>query len=337
VKVLVTGGAGYIGSAAVHRLSSIGHDVVVVDNLFQGHQQALPQGVQFALVDITDVEGMRRILAEAEADAVMHFAALTIAPESVRDPAPYWQTNAAGTMNLLNAMREFDVRTLVVSSTAAVYGVPEVTPVMEASALDPINPYGASKLAAEFAVQNFAQAYGISTAILRYFNVAGATATSGEDHRPETHLIPSALDAAAGRREPLPIYGTDFPTPDGTAIRDYVHIEDLVDAHMLALDRLRAGSVSLGAFNLGTREGASVRQVLEAVERAVGRPVPVEFSERRPGDPPILIADATRARESLGWEPVRSSLDEMVASAWEWRAVHPHGYETDPDEFPVRD
>jgi UDP-glucose 4-epimerase len=327
VRVAVTGGAGYIGSTAVARLVARRDDVVVIDNLINGHEQALPDGVLLARIDICDRSAVMSALHQFRPDAVLHFAALTIAPESVRDPAPYWRVNTGGTLSVLDAMREAGVKAIVFSSTAAVYGNPEQIPIAENAALQPINPYGASKLAAERAVASYADAYGLAYAALRYFNVAGATAEVGEDHRPETHLIPSALDAAAGWREPLSVFGTDFPTTDGTAIRDYVHVEDLIDAHLLALDRVVAGGNSLGALNLGTRGGASVREVLDAVERVTGTPVPTVYAGRRPGDPAILVADASMANQVLGWEPQRSHLDEMVSSAWAWRQRFPGGYE----------
>jgi UDP-glucose 4-epimerase len=331
VRVVVTGGAGYIGSTAVARLAARGDDVVAIDNLSQGHAQALPSGVPLARLDICNLSAVTSTLHDFRPDALLHFAALTIAPESVRDPAPYWRVNTGGTLNVLDAMRDAGVPAIVFSSTAAVYGTPEQIPISEDAPLRPINPYGASKLAAERAVASYAEAYGLAYAALRYFNVAGASGAIGEDHRPETHLIPSALDAAAGWRLPLSLFGTDFPTPDGTAIRDYVHVEDLIDAHLLALDRVVAGDNSLGPINLGTRGGASVRQVLDAVERVTGTPVPTRYAGRRPGDPAILVADASRAEKILGWQPRRSRLDEMVTSAWHWRQRFPRGYDMSAD------
>lgn len=326
MRILVTGGAGYIGSIAVHNLVSRGDDVVVIDNLSQGHLAPLAKSVVVRNADIRDRTVLTQILREFEVEAVLHFAALTIAPESVRDPAPYWSVNTDGTLALLDAMRETGVSRLVMSSTAAVYGTPSQSPISETASLLPINPYGASKLAGEFAAASYSQAYGITYAALRYFNVAGAIGDIGEDHRPETHLIPSALDAVAGRRPPLSIFGTDYPTPDGTAIRDYVHVQDLIDAHLAALAELDRGRISLGAINLGSREGASVKEVLAAVERVTGTPVPAEFADRRAGYPPRLVADAARAQQILNWTPRRSTLDEMVGSAWSWRQRFPNGY-----------
>ncbi|MEZ4563798.1 MAG: UDP-glucose 4-epimerase GalE [Thermomicrobiales bacterium] len=325
VKIVVTGGAGYIGSAATHRLAAGGHDVLVIDNLHQGTSPS-PAGACFASSRYHRRSCPARGCVRIPAWKAMHFAALTIAPESVIDPAPYWRVNLAGTLNLLDAMRAAGTSKLVFSSTAAVYGVPEHLPVKEDAAKNPINPYGAAKLAAEEAIATYAQAYDFSTAVLRYFNVAGASDAIGEDHAPETHLIPNVLFAAAGRAPALTVFGTDFPTRDGTAIRDYVHVLDLADAHMLALEALQREKGALGAFNLGTRDGATVREVVETVERVTGENVPIQFADRRPGDPPVLIADSTRARTVLGWEPERSTLDEMVASAWRWFQANPGGY-----------
>jgi UDP-glucose-4-epimerase GalE len=326
MRIVVTGGAGYIGSVAVQRLAERGDDVVVFDNLAKGHRHAVPDEIPFEPVDVQDGRGFSQALCRHQPEAVLHFAALTIAPDSVRDPGPYWRTNTVGTLHLCEAMRQAGVGTAVLSSTAAVYGNPPESPLAEDAPLRPINPYGASKLAAERIAASYADAYGLRYAALRYFNVAGATADRGEDHRPETHLIPRALAAALDGAEPLTVYGTDFPTADGTAIRDYVHVADLIDAHLLSLDRMCQTGESLGPINLGTRAGASVREVLAAVERVTGKPVPAVYADCRPGDPAILIADATRAREILGWAPRRSTLDEMIASARAWRTRFPLGY-----------
>lgn len=326
MKVLVTGGAGYIGSVTSHRLLAHGAEVVALDNLAQGHRAALPATIPFEQVDVTDREAVLAVMRKHQPDAVLHFAALTIAPESVRQPANYWRVNTVGVLGLLDAMLDVGCAMIVFSSTAAVYGSPEIIPVREDAPLSPINPYGASKLAAERAIASYAEAYGLAYAALRYFNVAGAMQEIGEDHTPETHLIPNVLDAAMGRRDGLSLYGTDFPTPDGTAIRDYVHVVDLAEAHILALDLLHANGRSLGAINLGTREGASVLQVVQAVEQVTGLAVPVSFAERRPGDPAILIADGSKAASLLGWQAQHSTLEEMVDSAWQWRRRYPHGY-----------
>jgi UDP-glucose 4-epimerase len=328
LKVLITGGAGYIGSVAAHRLIDRGANVVVVDNLAHGHLAALPCGAAWEHADIVDRDTILAVMLAHRPDAVLHFAALTIAPESVRNPAPYWRANAGGTVTLLDAMRDAAVPVIVASSTAAVYGVPTTIPIVEDEPLAPINPYGASKLAAEMAIRSYGEAYGISFALLRYFNVAGAAANAGEDHRPETHLIPNAIAAALGKRDALTIFGTDFPTKDGTAIRDYVHVEDLVDAHLHAIDALLDTRQSLPPLNLGTREGASVRDVVGAVERVTGLSVPVVYQDRRPGDPPVLVADARRASAILGWTPMRSTLEQMIDSAWRWQLRYPDGYKT---------
>ena len=302
MKVLITGGAGYIGSVAAHRLIDRGAVVVVVDNLAQGHLAALPRGAAWKHVDILDRDAILAVMLAHRPDAVLHFAALTIAPESVRNPAPYWQTNAGGTVTLLDAMREAAVPVIVASSTAAVYGVPKTIPIVEDEPLAPINPYGASKLAAEMAIRSFGEAYGISFALLRYFNVAGAAANAGEDHRPETHLIPNAIDAALGKRDALTIFGTDFPTNDGTAIRDYVHVEDLVDAHLLAIDALaRYAPVATSAESRdqGGRVGSRCASVLSNAS-----PVSPFPSSTRTAVPAIHRSSwptlVERARSSVG-------------------------------------
>lgn len=323
MRVLVTGGAGYIGSVAVAALRARGDEVSVLDSLWRGHRAALPSDVPFYGVDLSDGSKVEAALAEARPDAVLHFAAATLVPESVREPALYFSVNVGGSLHLLNAMLETGADRIVFSSTAAVYGSPQSLPIKEGDPKLPINPYGQSKWMVEQILAAYAAAYDLRYAALRYFNVAGATETLGEDHDPETHVIPVALQTALGLRDAFGIYGTDYRTPDGTAIRDYVHVRDLVDAHLRALDRL---DDSLGAINLGTRDGLSVRQIVESVERVTGRPLPVRLEPRRAGDPPSLIADSTRAREILGWEPRHSTVDEMVASAWSWLQRHPAGY-----------
>lgn len=328
MRVLVTGGAGYIGSVAVEKLLAAGHDVTVLDNLWRGHPKSVSPQAKLVRADLQDADGLCKALTETAPEAVMHFAAATLVGESVAQPGRYFATNVTGGINLLNAMHEASVNVLVFSSTAAVYGMPDQIPIPEDAPKAPINPYGLSKLMVEQMLPWHAGAWGLRYACLRYFNVAGATEEHGEDHDPETHLIPVALLAAMGRRDPLQVFGTDYDTPDGTAIRDYVHVEDLVDAHLLALDRLcQANAEPLGAFNLGTRDGFSVREVIAAVERVTGLDVPRVESPRRPGDPPVLIADSTRAREVLGWNPTRSTLDQMIGSAYRWMRAHPRGYE----------
>jgi UDP-glucose 4-epimerase len=326
MRILVTGGAGYIGSVAVELLLARGDEVVVLDNLWRGHAAAVPAGVETITADLRDADAVREAVFNVQPDAVMHYAAATIVPESVADPATYYAINTIGSHNLLKAMNEAGVRRLVFSSTAAVYGVPAVVPIREDAPTVPINPYGHSKLIVEQMLAWHAAAYGLRYVAFRYFNVAGATSIHGEHHGPETHVIPVALLTLLGKRDCFKVFGTDYPTPDGTAIRDYVHVVDLVEAHLLALGKLDEG---LGAFNLGSRDGFSVKQIVDAVERVSGRSLPVEYAPRREGDPPVLIADSSRARSVLGWQPTRSTLDEMIGSAWDWFQRHPDGYGRD--------
>jgi UDP-glucose 4-epimerase len=323
MRILVTGGAGYIGSVAVELLAERGDEVVVLDNFWRGHGAAVPPGVEAVTADIRDADAVRKAVFSARPDAVMHFAAATIVPESVSDPATYFAINTVGSHNLLSAMNEAGVRRFVFSSTAAVYGVPKSSPVAEDAPTQPINPYGHSKLMVEQMLACHATAYGLRYVAFRYFNVAGATQSHGEDHGPETHVIPVALLTLLGKRDCFKVFGTDYETPDGTAIRDYVHVVDLAEAHLLALDKLDQG---LGALNLGSRDGFSVRQIVDAVERITGRTLPVEYGPRREGDPPILVADSSRAQNLLGWKPRRSTLDEMIGSSWEWFQRNPQGY-----------
>lgn len=326
MRVVVTGGAGYIGSVAVARLAELGHEPVVIDSFWRGHRGAVADQVTIRDVDLRDADRVRDALIDIRPDAVMHFAAATLVGESVQQPSDYFINNLEGAMHLLAGMQASGTTRLVFSSTAAVYGEPETVPISETATTEPINPYGRSKLMIEQMLPWHEQAWGLKYATFRYFNVAGATALQGEDHDPETHLIPAALQTLLGLRPHLALYGTDYPTPDGTAIRDYVHVSDLVDAHILALAKL---DNTLGPMNLGTRDGFSVRQVIDAVERVTGQKLSVETAPRRPGDPPVLIADASRVRQVLGWNPSRSTLDEMVASAWSWMQHHPRGYASD--------
>jgi UDP-glucose 4-epimerase len=323
MRILVTGGAGYIGSVAVELLVAKGDEVVVLDNLWRGHAGAVPAGVETITADMRDAAAIRAAVFETKPDAVMHFAAATIVPESVADPATYFAVNTVGSHHLLTAMHEAGVKRFVFSSTAAVYGIPETIPVTEDAPTRPINPYGHSKLMVEQMLDCHAAAYGLNYVAFRYFNVSGATESHGEDHGPETHVIPVALLTLLGKRDCFKVFGTDYDTPDGTAIRDYVHVIDLAEAHLLALDKLDR---PLGAYNLGSRDGFSVRQIVEAVERVTGRALPVEYGPRREGDPPILIADSSRAQAELGWRPKRSTLDEMIGSSWDWFQRNPRGY-----------
>ncbi len=323
MHVLVTGGGGYIGSIAAEQLIARGHDVTVIDSFTRGHRAAVPAEAASVECDLRFPDAVAQAVRDASPDAIMHFAALTLVPESVQQPGRYFGTNTCGGLNLLNAAAASDVTRFVFSSTAAVYGEPTHLPISERAPTEPINPYGRSKLMTEQMLNIFAERYGINHAMFRYFNVAGASAERGEDHDPETHLIPVALQALMGKRDSFTIFGTDYATPDGTAIRDYVHVLDLIDAHIAAVEALDR---PLGAMNLGTANGFSVQQIVDAVERVTGRSLPLNNGDRRAGDPPALVADSTKARETLGWEPSRSTLDEMIGSAWEWFQRYPNGY-----------
>ena len=321
MRTVVTGGAGYIGSVVAKQLLAAGHDVVVLDDLSRGHAAAVPSGAAHADVSLLDGDALAAPLEGV--DAVLHFAALARVAESVEHPERYWRNNVAGTLNLLDAMRAAGIRRLVFSSTCATYGEPETVPIPEDEPTAPVNAYGASKLAVDLMIRDECRAHGLAAASLRYFNVAGASGELGEDHKPETHLIPLILHAAAGARERISVFGTDYPTRDGTAVRDYIHIEDLGEAHLLALDRLVAGGHRV--YNLGTGDGYTVREVIEAARRVTGREIPVRDEGRRAGDPPELVAANARARAELGWEP-RRGLDEMIGDAWAWQQAHPQGY-----------
>jgi UDP-glucose 4-epimerase len=326
VRVLVTGAAGYIGSVTVERLLETGHEVVALDNLWRGHEKALGRDVQLVQVDLRDAIQTSSAVKSSNAEAVMHFAAATLVGESVKNPIDYFAVNVVGSHNLFSATLEAGIKRFVLSSTAAVYGVPETIPILESSPSNPINPYGRSKLIVEQMLEWHSRVYGLNYAAMRYFNVAGATKNHGEDHRPETHVIPVALASLLDNQGVFRVFGTDYPTPDGTAIRDYVHVVDLADAHLLALDQLDR---PLGAFNLGTREGFSVMEIVKGVEGVTERTLTLELSGRRAGDPPVLIADSSRARQELGWNPTRSTLEDMIGSAWHWMQSHPHGYCTE--------
>jgi UDP-glucose 4-epimerase len=321
MRILVTGGAGYIGSVVAKQLLEAGHDVVVLDDLSRGHAAALPSGAAHANVSLLDPGALDEPLAGV--GAVLHFAALALVAESVEHPERYWRNNVVGTLNLLDAMRAHGVGRLVFSSTCATYGAPENIPIAEDEPTAPVNSYGASKLAVDLMIRDECEAHGLAAASLRYFNVAGASGELGEDHEPETHLIPLVLRAAAGAREHVNVFGTDYPTRDGTAVRDYIHVEDLGAAHLLALDALEPGTHRI--LNLGTGHGYTVREVIDAARRVTGRAIAVREEGRRPGDPPELVAANARAREVLGWEPQRG-LEAMIGDAWAWHQAHPHGY-----------
>jgi len=316
--ILVTGGAGYIGSHACKALAAAGYTPVTYDNLVYGHAEAVRWG-PLVVGDLADRELLTDTLKRFDVAAVMHFAAFTYVGESVSKPEVYLQNNVVNSFALLDVMRETGVRHVVFSSTCATYGIPQTMPIRESTAQRPLNPYGETKLMVERALHCYDQAYKFRYAALRYFNAAGADPEGliGEDHTPETHLIPLILDAALGRRAAIDIYGTDYPTPDGTAVRDYVHVQDLAEAHVRALQHLQAGGDSL-AVNLGSGDGYSVRQVIDAAERMTGRRIPRREVARRAGDPPILMADPSLARKVLGWVPRISDLDSIIGTAWAW-------------------
>ena len=325
MRILVTGGAGYVGSVSVERLVADGHEVTTLDTLVTGHRESVVAGVDAIAVSFGDREAMTALLSERRIQAVLHCAARSLVGQSVREPALYYNENVAGGITLLDAMREAGTDQIVFSSTAAVYGAPDRSPIDEDAPLRPVNPYGETKRAFEAAMRWYASAYGLRAVALRYFNVAGASERFGEDHDPETHLIPTMLNAILAAT-PMTVMGTDYETPDGTCIRDYIHVEDLADAHAAALDLSATMSPGLEAVNLGSGTGFSVLEVLGATEAVVGRPVPHVLGPRRAGDPPLLVATNERAGELLGWTPKRGSLDEMIGSAWRWRQAHPDGY-----------
>ena len=337
MRVLVTGGAGYIGSHAVRALLDDGQSVVVLDDLSAGHAEAVPKGVVLVRLPIHDRGGVTAALGEHRIDAVMHFAAWLVVPDSVRDPLGYYQNNVVGSLALLSAMVDAGVKTLVFSSTCAVYGEPSEVPIVETIEKRPINAYGETKLTIERALEHIERAHGLRWTALRYFNAAGAhpDGTIGEDHAPEIHLIPRAIEAATGGA-PLQVFGQDYPTPDGTCLRDYIHVCDLADAHVLALRALAAGGPS-GAYNAGTGHPHSVKQVIEAVSRVVGSPVQWTAAPRRPGDPAALYAASDRLQRDLGWRPRYADLETIVRHAWHWHQSHPHGYRSVREGRPPRE
>lgn len=325
MNILVTGGAGYVGSHTARLLDRAGHTVWVYDNLSQGHREAALPG-RLIEADLADGLELRRVFKTLRIDAVMHFAAHSLVGESVVAPAKYYGNNVVGAYRLLEAMRDCGVRRMVFSSTTAVYGDAQRVPITEDEPLQPINPYGFTKLVIERALADYTRAYGFGFAVLRYFNAAGASPEGdiGEDHFPETHLIPLVLQTALGQRDEITIFGDDYPTPDGTCVRDYVHVDDLGAAHVLALDRLQPGEGL--RLNLGTGRGHSVREIIESCRRVTGVHIPERIGERRAGDPPRLVADATRAQSVLGWRPRYTELDSLIETAWRWHKTHPRGY-----------
>jgi UDP-glucose-4-epimerase GalE len=325
MRILVTGGAGYIGSHAVRLFLSRGHDVVVYDNLSEGHRAAVPAG-RLVVGDLSELPRLDHVVVERRIEAVVHFAAFTYVGESVKEPGKYYQNNLVNTLNLMECLRRHRVWRFVFSSTAATYGAPKELPIPEDAPQKPINPYGRSKLTVEAALGDYALTYDWGYAALRYFNAAGASADAkiGEDHDPETHLIPLAIYAAQGQRPHVEIYGSDYPTPDGTCIRDYVHVDDLAEAHLLALERLEPGKGLL--YNLGIGRGYSVRQVIETVAQVTGKNVPAIKGPRRAGDPPVLVASSERIQRELGWRPRYIDLTSIVETAWRWHSTHPKGY-----------
>lgn len=321
MKILVTGGAGYIGSICVEQLLDRGHAVTVFDNLTEGHRRAIHPDAAFIEGDLQDAPSITRAVAQTAPDAVMHFAANALVGESMTNPSKYFHNNVGGGLNLLDAMVAADVRRFVFSSTCATFGPPERLPMDETLPQNPINPYGESKLIFEKILRWYDAIHGLKFVALRYFNAAGATERFGEDHRVETHLIPNVLKVALGQRENVEIYGTDYETPDGTCVRDYIHIVDLAEAHILAL-----GSEQSAFYNLGTGGGNSVAEVIESCRRVTGRPIPEVRKERRPGDPPRLVAASGKINRELGWTPRYQAIDQIIESAWAWHQRHPAGY-----------
>ena len=329
MAVLVLGGAGYIGSHTVDRLVEAGKDVVVVDSLVTGHLAAVRKEAKFYQGDLADKDFMRKVFTEnPDIDVVIHFAAFSLVAESMKDPLKYFDNNTAGMVKLLEVMNEFDIKYIVFSSTAATYGIPEKMPIYEDDPQLPINPYGESKLMMEKIMKWADEAYGIKWVALRYFNVAGAKpdGSIGEDHGPETHLVPIILQVAQGKRDKLQIYGDDYNTPDGTNIRDYVHPYDLADAHILAMNYLRDGNPS-DAFNLGSSTGFSNLEMLKAAREVTGKEIPAEIAGRRGGDPDSLVAASDKARKILGWEPKYDDVHSLIETAWAWHSKHPNGFD----------
>lgn len=327
MTIAVLGGAGYIGSHTVAQLIKAGVDVVVMDNLITGHKRAVDPKARFYQGDIRDYHFLSQVFSQEKIDGIIHFAAFSIVPESMKDPLKYFDNNTGGMITLLEAMNQFGIKKIVFSSTAATYGEPKHVPIKESDPQVPTNPYGESKLAMEKIIKWADVAYGIHYVALRYFNVAGAMpdGSIGEDHHPETHLMPIILQAAAGLRDNLQIFGDDYDTPDGTNVRDYVHVVDLADAHILAMKYLADGNAS-DAFNLGSATGFSNLEILNAARKVTGQAIPAKIGPRRPGDPSTLIADSSKARKILGWAPKFDDVEQVIATAWNWHETHPDGF-----------
>ena len=324
MRILVTGGAGYVGSFTVQRLLAEGHAVVVVDNLSQGHRVMVPKGAELVVGDICEASFLDGVFARGGFEAVMHFAAETVVATSMTDPQRYFRTNVTGGLTLLDAMLRHGTKRLVFSSSAAVYGIPQEASIPESHPKEPVNSYGESKWLFERILQWYGSAYGLLHISFRYFNAAGSGQGIGEDHRPETHLIPNVLRTAQGLSDGVTIFGNDYPTPDGTCVRDYVHVEDIAAAHVLALDHLE--SLRADVFNLGLGRGYSVREVVDVAKQVTGADFPVHLGPRRPGDPAVLVASPERAKNVLGWSPQHAELTDIIESAWEWHQHHSDGY-----------
>jgi UDP-glucose 4-epimerase len=323
-RVLVTGGAGYIGSVITSQLLKKGFDVIVFDNLSNGHKSAVPPRAKLVVGDTSDRPALDRIFTDRRIDGVVHLAASIEAGESMKFPEQYFHNNTANSLTLLEAVLHHKVQRFVFSSTAALFGTPDRTPIEETDALHPTNTYGESKLLVEHMLDWFHRIHGLRYACMRYFNAAGATPDQGEDHDPESHLIPLILQVALGKRESISIFGTDYPTPDGTCVRDYIHVGDLASAHLLVLDALKQKDKLI--YNLGNGKGFSVREVIETARRVTGHPIPVREVERRPGDPAILVASSEKIKRELRWQPQYASLEDIVRSAWDWSRSNPQGY-----------
>ncbi len=326
MKIFVAGGAGYVGSHCVRRLVAAAHKITVYDNLSAGHRQAVDPQAALVQGDLADPAQLDAVFDVGHFDAAMHFAAFLNVGESVHEPLRYWQNNVAHTLNLLTCMKKHAVRRFVFSSSCAVYGERDEMPIREDQRRSPINPYGSTKLAVEWMLEQSATAWELGAVALRYFNAAGAAADGmiGEDHDPEIHLIPIVLEVALGQRENVKVFGTDYPTPDGTCIRDYVHVEDLAAAHLLAVESCSSGRFA--AYNVGTGTGRSVLEVISAARQVTGHPIPAVASARRPGDPPMLFADASLVQHQLGWTPNYVDIRKIIGTAWQWHQSHPHGY-----------